>query len=483
MKRALIALAIANVACGPKAHRPAGEMPWASSGIDWTKPPPVVSGAPFVPPHIYETPLDNGIRIIIVENHRLPIVAITAIHHAAGGREDGGRYGLAALTADLLDDRPGNEETAHLAEALDQLGSRIQVDVATDHVSVQLVTLSNHVAEALGQFKLVNADGRFTDNDVASVRRRRITDLLERRTRARTIAGQIFDRVAFGDHPYAFAAEGTPESVATITAADVRKFYDRAYRPDALTIVVVGDITRDAAERLIDNTFGSWPNQRLSNEAAPPPLASLPKQLAYVDLPGAEQTVAIIGARTSAAGGPHQIAADVGNAIVGGGVGARLDRKLHDELGVTFGAGSSFWRGQWGGTWAVASTFRTEKTGEALRAAIGLIRDARTTAPTPVEVAAAKASLARAAAQHFETTTGTARALERVLVQGFPASRYASYLQGLAAVTPEAVHAAIETDWADLSIVVVGDWSKIESDMRALGLPVVQYRNDGTRVQ
>jgi zinc protease len=474
---ALLALVLA--ACGPRSPRPAAdEVPWAKSGIDWTRP-PTAAAPSFVPPRITETTLGNGARLVVVENHRLPIVSITAIHHAAGGREDGAKVGLAGLTADLLDERPGGTAGA-VADLLERTGSRLEIDIASDHASLKLATVKDRLAESLRVFAGIQRDPSFSDEEVARVRDRRVAELLDRRTRSRTVAGQLFDRLAFAGHPYAAPAEGTPEAVRALTAEDVRDFYARAYRPDALTLVVAGDLTREDAERAIGEAFGGWRHAPMQ-DAPPPPLAPMPRQLAYVDVPGAEQTVAIIGKRTPAAGRPDQVAADVANAIVGGGPGARLDRKLHDELAVTLGAGSSSWRGRWAGTWAVATTFLTDRTGDGLRAALAVIEHARTTAPTAAELEQAKASLARTTAQHFETTASTVRALERVIVQGAPPTRYNDVLAALARVTPEAARAAIEEDWAELSIVVVGDWAKIGPDLRALGLPVVPYGSDGTR--
>ncbi|NVB85734.1 MAG: insulinase family protein, partial [Kofleriaceae bacterium] len=171
---------------------------------------------------------------------------------------------------------------------------------------------------------------------------------------------------------------------------------------------------------------------------------------------------------------PDRLAADVANAVLGG-IGSRLDRKLHDELAVTLGAGSSFWRGEWAGTWAVATTFRTERAAEGLRATLEVIESARTTPMTDDELASARTTLTRALAQQLETVAGTARATERVAIQPLPLTYYDTYEARLAAITPAAAQAAVQTAWAEPSIVIVGDWTKLAPALASLGLPAVTY--------
>jgi zinc protease len=485
MKAALLALALA-AACGPRTPRANDDVPWQRSGVDWTKPPAVAAAAPFAAPKLEEFTLANSLRVVLVTNHRLPIVAITSIHTSAGGREDHGRLGMAAFTADLLDETVERYADADaFATAIQDLGARLDVAIASDHASVHVVGRSSDSKGVRPVLELLHQAIRkpaFAEHDSVRVRARRVAELTERRDRSRTVAAQIFDRVVFGAHPYALPAEGTPESVATLASADARMFWRRNYRPDATTIVIAGNAHRDQVEADVNALFGDWVAPASEATQAPPPLPPFSRTLGYVDTPGAEQTVVIIGTRASRAGEPDQLAADVANAITGGGPGARLDRKLHDELAATFGAGSSFWRGQWAGSWAIATTFQTARTIEGVRATLAVIETARTTDATAAEVADARANLARVAAQGFETSVATVRSLERVIAQGRPPASFATFGDRLAAVTPASARAAVETAWAELAIVVVGDWGKIGAGLRELGLPVVQYRHDGTRV-
>ncbi|NVB84913.1 MAG: insulinase family protein, partial [Kofleriaceae bacterium] len=370
---ALLGIA-ALVACGPKSppHRDEG-MPWASAGIDWDTP-PAVKPTPLATPSIDQATLANGMRVFVVANPRLPIVTATAYVTRAGGRDDGATPGVAALTAQVLD------ELAHQGElndvdVIESSGMSLDTTVATDFASFQITGGDAALAiDALGRLlqKPVLADAI-----IARVRDRHVGELAERRRRDRTIAAQVFDRVLFGDHPYGHPAEGTDTDALKLTASDVIRFWHDAYGPDATTIVLAGNVSkRDIAT--LEATFAGW----TKHTVARPQVAKLPaykRTLAVVDRPGAEQAVVLVGGLGPATAAPDRLAADVANAVLGGGIGSRLDRRLHDELAVTLGAGSSFWRGEWAGTWAVATTFRTERAAEGLRATLDVIESARTT--------------------------------------------------------------------------------------------------------
>jgi len=443
--------------------------------VDWSASPRVDARRPLVAPSATEIRLANGIRVVVIENHRLPIVAIAAVQLSAGGREDGASAGVAALTADLLDEGAGARDATQLAEALERAAARIDIYVASDYASVQVITTSDHIEATLDLLADMIRRPRLADADIQRVRERRLAELEDRRRRSRTIAAQLFDRIMFASHPYATPAEGTVAGLTSVEASHVRAFWRRAYRPEQLTLVVAGDVRSEALRPVMQRAFGDWTNTTPAASTPTRPMDRSAPQLGYIDVPGAEQSVVLIGRRGAAAADPHRLAGDVANAILGGGVGSRLDRELHDKLGIALAASTSFWRGHLAGTWSMTATVRTDATAQAIRTALSIIDTARKTDVAPVELARAKANLVRAAAQTFDTMAGTSRAFERLVAQELPLTWFADYERALARIDAAAVRGAAQAAWSDLSIVVVGDWSKIGAELGALGLPVVKY--------
>ncbi len=444
-------VAITLFACGPRAPRPPAErgVPWARSGIDWRKAPAVHEVA-WTAPAIAEATLDNGIRIVVVENHRLPLVAVRVLHTAAGSAiED--PPGLASLTVDLLvDGAPG---------------VRFETAIATDHAAQLLVTRSRELAPAFAQLARMLRRPTFDERAFTRMHATRLAETIEHHTQTRRIAARIFDRVVFGAHPYAEPAEGTVRSVRALTREGVRSFSERQYRPDAMTIIVAGDTTLTEVRELASQWFDDW-KAPASPLPAVPALPAYKASVAYVDVPGARETNVIVGRRASAVGDPQLLASEVANAILGGGVDGRLDRELHGKLALTFGASSSFWRGAAGGSWAAAATFDVANTAAGIRALLGLTT-ARTTPPTSDELAAARRDLLAAARSAHDTTTGTARAVERLVLQRQPLDSHATLAARLATVSAAQARDALPL--ADLTIVIVGDWSRIRDGLAELG--------------
>lgn len=456
--------AIGASACGPKhttttAHDDG--VPWARSGIDWSKP-PAVAETPTTTPPITERKVGD-VRVLVVENHRLPVVAITAVNDEAGGRTDNYPHpGLASLTLEVL---------AEAAPA--HPGIRLDTAIATDYASVQVLARREDAVRASAVIADMLRKPAFDNAVVDRVRARRVAVLRERETRQRTIAGQAFDGTVFFGHPYRLPADGTAEDVAKLTFLQVLGFHTSYYGPKQLTLVITGDVDA-AAINGIAGAFAGWtakPQPALPALAVP----HFGPKLSYVDIPGATQAVVLIGAQAAKAGEPTQVAADVENVVLGGGPGSRLDAQLEQKLAITTGAGSSFWHGHYAGSWSVAATFPTKRAGEGLRAVLAEIERARSADASEAEIVRAKQMLARALVQQFETTAGTARALERMVGLRLPADWFASYLGALPMVTAADARSAVAATWKQPTIVVAGDWAALKDDLASMGYTVTPY--------
>jgi zinc protease len=436
---------------------------------------PAAAEVPFVPPVARELALDNGIRVIVIENHRLPLVAIETVHAGAGSRDDGAKPGLAALAADLLDDGAGSLDAEQFTAELEALGATLEVNIASDYATVSMTALGNRLEASLHLLADAIRRPRFADADVARVRDARTADLALVRDRPAVACAQLFDRIVFGEHPYAHPAVGTAASMAAITAADVRGFWKRAYGPATTTIVIAGDVSPTEITIKLASAFGDWSNPIPAPPRTPLVVGPTAPQLAYIDRPGAQLAAIMVGRRGYAAGDPRQTAADIANTALGSGAGARLTARLRDQLGYTHGIGSGFWRGRWGGTWSVASSVRTATTGDALKEIVHAIDAIRTTELPPDEVAHARSLIVRSLPQAFETDAQTARAFARLISHGEPLDAYPTYLAELAAVTPATARAAIAPVTTELVVVIVGDWTAIEPQVQSLGLPIHRY--------
>jgi zinc protease len=435
------ALLVVLVACGAKAIPPT------------TPAPPHVNVERATLPPVSEREIE-GVRVVVVENHRLPLVSLAVVSTAAGGRAAWKMPGLAAVCADSI-----AKSTREIV---------VDTTVATEYAALEVTTQTDDAVRIAGE--LATAIRKpLRAADVYEAIRRAYQSHIASRTGPRSSAGRLLDRMLFAGHPYEVSAEGTPNTIENITPELVHAFWKTAYAPGTVTLVIVGDVDGKRVDA-IAHEFASFAGPPPTPTA--PPLAAYEPKLTVVDMPGATTSIVLVGTRSDPSGAPTQLAGDLANLMLGGGPDARLDKTLHDKLEVTLGAGSSYWRGRLAGSWSVAATFPTERTVEGLRATLDEIENAKRAPAT--DLAHAKDTLLRALATSFETTVGATRALERMVGQGLNADWYATYVRRLDAVTPADVQAAARK-WTDLSIVIVGDWQKLRDPLSSFGLPVTMY--------
>lgn len=442
MKRALLALL---VACGPR-H--------VASPVDASRPPRVAVERATLP--VIQERIASGLRVVVVENHRLPLVSLSVVSTSAGGRAAWKTPGLATVCIEGI--------------AKSVTGFAVETSVATEYAALEVAASKDDVVMAAGELAQAIREPQFHAT-FGYAMQRAFDSQLAHRDAPRSMAGRVLDRVLFASHPYEVSAEGDGKSLQAVTLDSARAFAKVAYAPGTLTLVIVGD----ADERLVDaiaHEFASFA------AAAPAPdlraVTGYVPTLAVVDRPGAATSVVLVGGPSDAGGAPGQLAGDLANLMLGGGPNARLDQTLHDRLQVTLGAGSSYWRGRLAGSWSVAASFPTERTLEGLRATLDEIAKARQAPPTAADLARAKETLLRALASSFETSVGATRAIEHMIGQGLTADWYATYVRRLDAVTPDDVQRAASR-WNDLSIVIVGDWQKLRGELTSFGLPVTTY--------
>jgi predicted Zn-dependent peptidase len=294
---------------------------------------------------------------------------------------------------------------------------------------------------------------------------------------ASALAEQTFLRLLYGAHPYSHLAIGTDATLRRVTADDVVAFHARAFQPSRATLIVCGAMGHDELRRLAEDAFGGWSSSsdesvgRVASEVEPPGRSVT--RLAVVQREAAAQSELRIGHLSTRRVTPDYPSLLVMNAVLGGQFVSRVNLKLREEKGFTYGARTSFdWR-RGISPFALQTSVHTASTAEAIADALAEIAALRgTRPPSDEEMLLAKASLTRGYPRGFETAQQVARSVAMLTLYGLPDTYFEQFVPNINAVTIANVvdAAARYLDPSKLTTLVVGDYSAIAESLRALNL-------------
>lgn len=447
----------------------------AAQPADRSHPPSPEPPRPLRLPPVQRLALANGLPVALVERHELPTVEVRLIVKSGAAADPIGRTGLAAATADMLDEGAAGKDALALADAIDFLGAEVRTSATWDFSSVALSVPVARLEPALALMADVALRPDFPPAEMERVRKRALTALLEARAVPGQVAAYALTQAVFGQHRYGFPASGTAAALSALRAEDLRAFHTRHYRPGNAYLVVVGDVT-PAALPLLEKAFGGWPR----GDAPAPRLETPPqvkgRRIVLIDKPGAAQSVLRIGRVGPARAKADYAALQVMNTLLGGSFTSRLNDNLREQHGYAYGAGSSFGYRLVGGVFTAAADVQTQSTAEALTEMVKELQRIATPA-TAAELERARNYLALGYAEDFETNAQVAGKIAEQILYALPDDVYTAFVpKALAVSADDIVRAAAATDVANSVVVVVGDRKTIEPRLRALNAGEVQIR-------
>jgi predicted Zn-dependent peptidase len=290
------------------------------------------------------------------------------------------------------------------------------------------------------------------------------------------IADRAFMQIVYGTHPYAHMALGTEESLRQLTVDAVSTFHSRLYRASNATLIASGDVDAREFHHMAADLFGEWTDALpdIPEDAAlvpPPPLPV--HRLVLVDKPGSAQSEIRIGEVGLSRNTPDYHPLIVLNMILGGQFVSRINMKLRQEKGLTYGARTAFDFRRGRGPFILQTSVQSDGTGEAIKASLLEIHAIRTDRPpTGTEVEIAKAALTRGYARNFETAEQIARAMAQLALYGLPDDYFDTFTSKIADVTVDRARQVASThlDPDRLATAVVSDASIVIPQLAAAGL-------------
>jgi predicted Zn-dependent peptidase len=427
----------------------------------------------FTLPRIERRKLSNGLDVLIVQQHELPVVSFNLVIKTGAAADPQERAGLASLTAALIDEGTKTRSALDISNQLVAIGARLGTGADWDSTGATLLTLTKHLERALDIYADVVANPSFPENELQLQRSSRLTALLQRRDNANAIAGLVYASLLYGrNHPYGHPLVGDELSLKAISRDDLRRFYETYYRPNNAALIVSGDVRPDMLLPQLERAFANWKSATIPAINVNGQLPARDKATIYlVDKPQAAQSVIAIGQIGVARSTPDYFPLLVMNTLLGGQFTSRVNLNLREDKGYTYGARTSFDYRSGPGPFIATAGVQTAVTKESVAEFLKELRGIRGARPvSSAELEYAKQALIRGFPRSFETPEQISARLEQIVLYSLPDDYFNNYLANVRRVTTNDVARVAERylDPSKMAILVVGDRRVIEPGLRSL---------------
>ncbi|PYX80765.1 MAG: insulinase family protein [Acidobacteria bacterium] len=430
--------------------------------------------------------LSNGLTVLLVEEHKLPVVSAHLVVLTGSDANPVKKPGLASFTAAMLTEGTNRRSALEIADDAAQIGASIGSISTTDFSSASIRLLKQNVEPGLDLLSDIGLNPKFDPAEIERIRKQRQTDILQIKDQPVRLAfGALLKQVYGPDHPYGYREIGTAESNAAITGEDMLNFWKRGYVPGNSALVLAGDLTGEEARSLAEKYFGGWKGG--TSRHAPPPVETKTSKMIYiVDKPAAPQTYVVAGGLAVPRSSPDYVPIEVMNKALGGLFSSRINMNLREEHGYTYGAFSLFFYRRGPGIFGAGGAIRTDATAPAVGEILKELERIHTAPLTADELKLAKDAFSLSLAGLFETSERTAGTIGTLFTYELPLDYYGQLPEKINAVNSADVQrVATEYIHPDSSIVIaVGDRAKIEPELKKLSIgPIETVDYDGNPVK
>lgn len=420
--------------------------------------------------------LKNGLKVLVVENHKLPTVSYTLTMDNAPYAE-GDKKGVSDMTAALMGSGTKKMPKDAFNEEVDFLGANIGYGSQSAYAS-GLSKYSNRILELM-------ADGAlnpvFTQAEFDKQKAQIVEGLKSDEKSASAIAGRVGNVLVYGkNHP---AGEYlSEETLNNVTLADVQDNYNTYFVPGNAYLVVVGDIKTKDVKKQVQKLFGSWKPAKAPNVSYSDPKDVQYTQINFVDVPNAVQSeIAVVNVVNMKMTDKDYFAAILANQILGGGGEGRLFLNLREAHGWTYGAYSSISGGKYVSDFSSTTSVRNTVTDSAVVEIFNELKKIRTDLVSEEDLKNAKAKYVGSFVMNMQKPSTIATYALRTETQGLPADFYENYIKNINAVTAEDIRKAANRFFLpeNSRIVIVGKAADVLPGLESRKMPIFYFDKYG----
>ena len=424
-------------------------------------PPPPAAPRSVAFPKPVEQTLPNGLRVIVVERHETPLISAQLLIKNGGEVDPPELAGLADMTANLLTKGTQTREATKIAEEIESLGGSLESGARWDASFANVSVMSSKISQAMDILADVVRHPTFKSEEVERLRQQNLDSVTLALGEPSQIARFVAARVVFGDSPYGHPINGTAESLARITGADITKMHARYYRPDNAILILGGDITGREGFALATKYFGDWqkPSTPLpAMDAAKEAGAVKTGRIVVVDKPDAGQAAVFLARSGINRKDPDYFRGIVSNSVLSGYSG-RLNQEIRIKRGLSYGAFSTLDARRDVGPFVASAQTKNESGAQVADLLLSEIGRLSSAPPVDVELAPRKAVLIGNFSRNLETASGLVGQVGSLALYGMGLDEINGYISNVQSISTADIQkfAGSRLDAKTANIIIVGN--------------------------
>ena len=437
---------------------------------------------PIIIPAPRETVLANGLTIVVVEDHRLPLVNYRLAFRVGTAFDPPQIPGLTDLLAGLLPEGTESRTSREIAEEVARMGANLSAGANSDYTIVAASALSKFNEEILDLMAEVVLQPSFPENEVQLAKQNTKESLRQQRAQPSFLASEMVSRVMFGEHPYATVAP-TPESIDRSSREEFVKFHREKLVPNSAVFIVVGDVQYERIVRRLESLFSTWERGADLVTDFPAPPARTRRTAYLVDRRGSAQSNIVIANSGIVRTSPDYFPMLLMHTVLGANASSRLFMNLREEKGYTYGAYTNLDARRTAGTFRATAEVRTPVTGDSLKEFFYELERIRNEVVSEKEIRDAKSYLTGVFPIRLETQEGLTDQLVQIKMLNLPDDYLQHYRDRVQAVTAAEIQRVankyVKPDEA--AVIVVGDGSFVLDQIKPYTGDIEIYSTSGKR--
>jgi predicted Zn-dependent peptidase len=441
--------------------------------------------APLAPrplnlPVPFETALPNGLRLVLVEDRRLPLVSFRMAFRSGDANDPPTLPGLSDMMANLMTEGTATRTSLQIAEDIERLGATLSIGSSSDFTTVAGSALSTYGDEILELMADIIQHPSFPESEFELARENTKQLLIQQRAQPNFLASERLSKVMFGDHPYSRISP-TPNSLDAMTRDELVSFRAEKFIPNNTVMLIVGDFDSDQILARIEQLFGKW-EPRTPTELTVPELPKREARKAYViDRPGSAQSNIVIANHGIVRTSPDYFPMLLMHTVLGSNASSRLFMNLREQKGYTYGAYSNLDARRLAGTFRATAEVRTPVTGASLQEFFYELNRIGNETVSDEEIKNAKSYLSGVFPIRVETQEGLIEQLVSLKMYGLPDDYLHTYRDHVNAVTQEDIQRVAQKYVAPdrAALVIVGDAAEIDQQVKPYSDDIEVFDTEG----